>query len=694
MKKVIISLFIIILFINLTSQVTSQKIGNNLTLSYKNIIYVDDDNIYGPWNGTQEHPFRHITDGILNSTDGYLVFVYNGLYKEIIKINKSISLRGENKSLTIIDGSYNQEIINLTEDNIILMNFTIRNSGAYPYNSAIKVNSNNSFIQKCEIYRNKVGILLNKVKSNKIDNCTFYKNGQGILLNSSDNNLITGCVFSHNSIGIQSEKSKYNNISYCYTYENGISFYLNDSKEINIFHCNMSDNSVNLGGIFIENSLKITIDNSIINHNGAGISLSSSNEISILNCDIAQNTHFAISMRNPSKNIVVESCEIANNFRYGIYIEKLNSCTIKNNNIYNNELFAIYSRFTRFKARLNWWGSLLGPKYIESIYRGRITVFLGKIRCFPWFLKPIKNIGANWKENEPYLTRINPDFQDKIFNFTGKDVDDDGLPDWWEEKWGYSPFIWNDHKHLDPDNDALNNFEECYTDKYGSDPFYQDIFLEIDWMESNHPDISNKPSENLIEELVSIFRLHNIALHIDIGNLEGGEEIPICNSAFSYSKLQDLYWKYFLHNDLNNPRKGIFHYGLICNYCPDLNFPFFGWDQFDSFAISAKWLKDLNPLKSMDHLIGGALVHHLGHTLGLIVDKYGGIDNTGSSRIFTIQWLKYRNYESCMNYRYKYKKFSFSDGTNGRGDFDDWGNLDFSFFKNTTFDYKKVLDFP
>jgi len=176
--------------------------------------------------------------------------------------------------------------------------------------------------------------------------------------------------------------------------------------------------------------------------------------------------------------------------------------------------------------------------------------------------------------------------------------------------------------------------------------------------------------------------------------LEGGEEIPICNSAFSYSKLQDLYWKYFLHNDLNNPRKGIFHYGLICNYCPDLNFPFFGWDQFDSFAISAKWLKDLNPLKSMDHLIGGALVHHLGHTLGLIVDKYGGIDNTGSSRIFTIQWLKYRNYESCMNYRYKYKKFSFSDGTNGRGDFDDWGNLDFSFFKNTTFDYKKVLDFP
>ncbi|KYK32237.1 MAG: hypothetical protein AYK22_01775 [Thermoplasmatales archaeon SG8-52-3] len=668
-----------------TSQVTSQKMENYSSLIFKKIIYVDDDNIYGPWNGTEEHPYRYIRDGIINSTNGDFVFVYNGIYNETIKINKSISLVGENKNSTIIDGSYNQEIINLTKDNIKLINFTIRNSGGNPYNSAIRINSNNSLVKKCEIYRSKVGILLNNNIKNTIDNCTFYKNGQGILFDSSDSNFISGCVFTHNSIGVQFEKSKNNNISYCYTYENGISFYLNDSKEINIYQCNISDNSVNLGGVFIENSFDVTIGNSIIAHNGAGISLSSSSGISIFHCDIIKNTHFGIAMRSPSKNILVETCEIVKNYRYAIYIEKLNSCIIKNCNIYKNNLYDIYSRLVRCSARLNWWGSIFGPKYIESLYRGRITVFLSKIRCFPWYLRQIKDIGANWKGNEPYLKKINIGLQQKIFNFTGKDIDEDGLPDWWEEKWGYSPFIWDDHKHLDPDNDALNNFEECYTDKFGSNPFYKDIFLEIDWMESNHPDISNKPSENLTKEIVSIFKEHNIALHIDIGNLDGGQEIPICNSAFSYSKLQDLYWKYFLQNDLNNPRKGIFHYGIICNYCPDLNFPFFGWDQFDSFAISAKWLKESNPLTSMENLIGGALVHHLGHTLGLIADTYGGIDNTGSSQIFSIQWLKYRNYKSCMNYHYKYKILTFSDGTNGRGDFDDWKNLDFSFFKNTIF---------
>jgi len=693
MKRVIISLIIVILMINTVGIVTSKKFETSRLLSNKNIIYVDDDNIYGPWDGTQEHPYRFINDGISNSTDKDLIFVFNGIYNETIEINKSISLQGENKSQTIIDGVYNKEIINITENSIELLNFTIKNSGGYSYNTAIKINSKNNQIKKCEIYRTKIGVLLNNAINNEIDNCTFHTNGEAILLDSSDKNTVTGCVFTHNSIGTHFEKSNYINISYCYAYENGISYYINNSEEINIYLCNISDNCVNLGGIFIENSFNISIYNSIIRHNGAGISVSSSNKIYITNCDIIKNTHFAISMRKPSKNIIVDSCNIAENLRYGVYIEKFNSCKITNNNIYKNTLYAIYSRFARCNAQLNWWKSILGPTYIESFSRGRITILLGKIRCFPWHVKPIENIGTNWKENEPYLKKITIPIHVKNFNFSENDSDYDGLPDWWEIKWGYDPFIWDDHKNLDPDGDSLNNFEECYTDEYGSNPFYKDIFLEIDWMESDDPNIFNKPSESIIEEIVTIFKQHNITLHIDVGNLGGGEEIPICNSAFSFSKLQDLYWYYFLHNDLNNPRRAIFHYGLICNYCPDLNFPFFGWDNFDSFAISAKWLKERNPLKNIDYLIGGAIAHHLGHTLGLIADMYGGIDNIGSANIFTIQWFKYRNYQSVMNYFYKYKKFTYSDGTHGCGDFNDWGNLDFSFFKNSRFDYKKYLDF-
>ena len=460
MKRLIVPILIVNLLIITTSTATSQTTEDADPLSDKKIIYVDDNNINGPWNGTKDNPYKTINDGIYNSTKGDTIFVFNGTYNETLKINKSISLRGENKSLTIINGLYSSEIINLSEDDIEIINFTIRNSGGEPYNSAIKINSDNNKIKLCEIYRSRSGIILKNSMSNIIDNCSFYKNGEAITIDNSEGNIITGCIFSHNSIGLHSEKSNYNNISYCYSYENGISYYLNNSECANIFNLNISDNSVNLGGIFIENSFKIAINNSIINHNGAGISVSSSNEISIINCDINSNTHFAISLRNPSKNIYVSDCEIKDNIRYGIYIQKFNSIKINRNNIYNNKLFGIYSRFSKCNSRLNYWGSILGPTYFEGFFRERITGIIGFINYIPWNLKPVKDTGANWKENEDYLNKIKIDTQPRVFNFSDKDVDEDGIPDWWEEKWGYSPFIWDYHANLDPDNDALNNFEE------------------------------------------------------------------------------------------------------------------------------------------------------------------------------------------------------------------------------------------
>ena len=192
----------------------------------------------------------------------------------------------------------------------------------------------------------------------------------------------------------------------------------------------------------------------------------------------------------------------------------------------------------------------------------------------------------------------------------------------------------------------------------------------------------------MIQEAIQIFEQHNIHLHIDVGDLDGGEEIPYVTN-FSFSELNDLYWDYFLHNDLNNPRKGIFRYGLVCDVGPDVNFPFVGWNHFDSFLISAELLEQGNPLVSRDRLIMGASIHHLGHTLGLLADTYEGIDNLGTSKLFSLQWLKFLNYKSCMNYYYKYKTFSFSEGTHGFGDFNDWDHFDFSFFKDSHFKWQK-----
>jgi hypothetical protein len=95
------------------------------------------------------------------------------------------------------------------------------------------------------------------------------------------------------------------------------------------------------------------------------------------------------------------------------------------------------------------------------------------------------------------------------------------------------------------------------------------------------------------------------------------------------------------------------------------------------------------PKITRSKLIVASSMHELGHTMGLFVDDFGGIDNLASAILSYIDYWKYRNYRSCMNYRYTYDYMDYSDGSHGSMDFDDWGNLDFTFFRDSHFEWPK-----
>ena len=681
MKKHYLILAIII--ITLINPINTPNIQSKKTKNSNQTIYIDESNINGPWEGTKQYPYQTINQGIENSTNNDIIFINKGIYNETLKITKQITITGQDKENTIINGEYKPTIIEINKPDTKITNLTIKNSGGYSENSAIQIKSEKNTIKNCEIYHTKTGIFINGSNTNTIDNCSIHTNGEAIFLKNSNNNKITGCNIGHNSIGINLDSSKNNTIKYNYIHTNGNAILLNNTEKTQINNCNISDNAVNQGGVYIVKSKNIHINNSILNHNGIAISISSSDKIKIKNCTICKNTHIAISLRNPSKDIVISKSNICNNTRYGIYIEKNNKCTISKNNIINNYLFSLYSKDSTCKCNYNWWGNKFGPTFFDTKKKNRISFQPFNIKIYPWSKNLFEKNGASWTENPSYLPNIKNIPEQNTIIFSEKDTDKDKIPDWWEEKWGYDPEVYDDHHNLDPDLDGLNNIQECYTDKYNSNPYKKDLFLEIDWMQSPEMNINNKPTKKSLEKLVEIFEEHNITFHYDLGELEGGEEIPLCNETYSFAKLRDLYWEYFLHNNLTNPRKNIFHYTVICNFCPDLNFPFTGWNQLDGSAISAQWIKESNPLFSLEELIVGAIIHHLGHGLGLIADSHKGIDNTGCIKIFSKQWLKYRNYKSCMNYFYKYRMLSFSDGTNGQGDYNDWENIDFTYFQNT-----------
>ena len=117
---------------------------NNIT------IYVDDNNIVGPWYGTVEYPFKTIKDALNISSSETTIYVFNGKYNEILYINRSINLVGENKNNTIIDGMGKESIIYISADNVTISGFTIQYTGnTFWVDAGIYIISNNN-----EIYDN------------------------------------------------------------------------------------------------------------------------------------------------------------------------------------------------------------------------------------------------------------------------------------------------------------------------------------------------------------------------------------------------------------------------------------------------------------------------------------------------------------------------------------------------------------
>ncbi|RLF33172.1 MAG: hypothetical protein DRN07_03265 [Thermoplasmata archaeon] len=81
--------------------------------------------------GTGPGNYSTIQEALNTSQDGDTVFVYedSSPYYEHIVVRTSITLVGEERNTTIIDGSGNGTVVHLLSDDIVFSNFTVRNGG-------------------------------------------------------------------------------------------------------------------------------------------------------------------------------------------------------------------------------------------------------------------------------------------------------------------------------------------------------------------------------------------------------------------------------------------------------------------------------------------------------------------------------------------------------------------------------------
>lgn len=174
-----------------------------LIKAHPETIYVDDDNITGPWNGTPEHPYQNITSGLAHASPDDTIYVYNGTYYEKLTIDKPLSLTGENKFTTIIDGNNTENVIKITANNVNITHFTIRNSLlAYAFSGVYANHSSGNNINYNIIINNWDGIRLEHSSDNTLTYNNLSNNMEAIYLINSSNNILTNNKILNNDFGI------------------------------------------------------------------------------------------------------------------------------------------------------------------------------------------------------------------------------------------------------------------------------------------------------------------------------------------------------------------------------------------------------------------------------------------------------------------------------------------------------------
>jgi len=183
--------------------------------------------------------FTKIQDAINAASSGDTVYVYNGTYYENIVVNKSLSLVGENKFNTTIDGSGSGTLVSVTANNVNVTGFTIKN-GFY---GGIRVRSSYNNISGNTVMDIVAGhsILLTGNTQNIISSNTVVNGIVGVALSSSSHNTISSNILALNRAfgggsGIQLAGSSENVI-------NKNTIYLNDYG-INFFTSTNSNNTI------------------------------------------------------------------------------------------------------------------------------------------------------------------------------------------------------------------------------------------------------------------------------------------------------------------------------------------------------------------------------------------------------------------------------------------------------------------
>ena len=245
-------IFIVMLLMSLV--VLSIQPSKSEPVAYKNTLHVNDDNLVGPWTGSEQYPFRLIQNAIDNASAYDIILVANGTYYEHLVIPSHLTeltigywsnLPGEvdHFSPTLI-GNGTGTGISIFASNVKITQLIIsdygqegRDAGIYVEIDVEGVTISSNIISESyhgiwikrdvpketfhiienniitNISERGISIVLcdrNTIRGNSILNCTFW----GIYLHDCYENTISNNFFSNNRQGLVIDIGMENSVEY------------------------------------------------------------------------------------------------------------------------------------------------------------------------------------------------------------------------------------------------------------------------------------------------------------------------------------------------------------------------------------------------------------------------------------------------------------------------------------------------